>query len=270
MTLTTEEMAKALAGHAAAIPDWLSQAGEEEMLAVLSCPALEGRALCRILQAVHVHPGLPVEQQASVLQALMASPLLQTDDAANQPALLKAVWGLAAQVTVSATTAAALSRLYARLPALRSALAQPLEVAQRWLPPGDQQLEPATSGHCTLSTWQAVRMALGRLALAQSPRLAARLLEGDDVALRLVVYACANLSTRQMAQAFSRDGEHAWLEMVHNPMLWRWRSRRQRLHDLAWFMISSQYPPSIWQAELYNALSDRYMQQHPAWFAAAR
>jgi len=82
-----------------------------------------------------------------------------------------------------------------------------------------------------------LRQGLARLALGESPQLAAQLLQHFDPALRCAAYSMSDLTTEQVAAAYQKDGTLFFHEAVHNQKLWRNRRRRQALLDAAWDIV---------------------------------
>jgi hypothetical protein len=182
--------------------------------------------------------------------------------------LYEAAWKLAEKVPVTVEWAAALTVLHESLPPPHRNsfvyIGNPLDIASRWHPTGNEELEKEKSKMLStffFSFFQKVRYNLAKFALIYQEHTvnAEALFASEDVAFRAATYTCADLTTAQITQAHKKDGELAFDALVENRHLWKNDEKRQALKSICSY--DSPFP-----IRKLKAFWETFETEHPDWF----
>ncbi|MBS0565574.1 MAG: hypothetical protein JSR87_14235 [Proteobacteria bacterium] len=256
---------------------YLAVANDGELCALFENPKLDDSFLRDFLEGGSCWQAMSEDKRLTALYALHSNERMRTpyDDSHmdgyaeySHNAVFGAAWRLAETASATTRWAFVLNSLYDRIQPYAFSVEKPLEVATRWQPQDDEtrKREMEDVGRGFLSDYQGVRKGLARLALAKSSSLAKALLDSEDVAFRSAAYAHSNLTVEQIGEAYAKDGELAFQEMVHNRSLWRQSDRRHALHDVAWAVVKNDKHSDLMAANIFNGLRDSFVKDQPDWF----
>ncbi len=259
-------------------PGWLARADYNEIAALFENPSLDDSFLESFLDSKESWQALNEDRRLVALYALtrnsrMKAPYDQRwmDGYAEYRynSVFNAAWKLAGTAPTTPVWAHALSYLYQAV--WRHSSIDSLKLTERWHP--DQadakslKDEAAAIERGNLGGYGRVRQGLAQLALSKKSGIGPELLASDDPAFRAAAYASMALTPEQIVAAYEKDKELAVNEAVHNEELWRRPETREALQQICWRAVRDDKHSDLLAANVFNAVEERMMKEHPQWFA---
>ena len=199
---------------------WLVSAPDTEIEALFENPKLHDDFLRGLLKREKPWDVVPEERLCTFVGILARNKRMRTpynrkrmDGYAeySHGAVFDAAWSLAERVEPSQQWAFALCWLFVCMQTDAFSIKKPLTLAARWYPdPSNTKLakeEAEENQRGYLSSYQGVRKGLARLALSKEAKILEKLLASDDPAFRSAAYAEGKLTSKQLYEAYDKDGE---------------------------------------------------------------
>jgi hypothetical protein len=269
-----------LGKEAEPMAQWLLSATAEELSALFENPSLSDGFLREVLERGAGWESLGDSDLLRIVSVLPRNPRMWTaredewmDGYADYSyaSVFNAAWGLVEAVPTSEAWAATLGWLYEKLQPDAFSIKEPLILAARWQSdPGDveasqRQAKDRAIGY--LGHKERVRKGLARLALSRSPsKLLGELLTSADIALRAAAYAEGEINSEQLWAGYRTDGYLAYNEAIRNLELWRRRTTRQALRDIAWDVVKNDKHSDLMAANLFDSMDKRMREMNAGWF----
>lgn len=245
---------------------WLENAPEEEFEALFENPNLSSALLSDLLSRRGTWSSVSDETLRKLVHALLKNERMHEGYQKqfvdqwkhfNYASVSDSAWLLAETVEPTERWASVLGWLYEKLETEAPSIKKPLTLAARWRAESKDSaaLEKEFNVDGNLSHRQRVRKGLGRLALKLDAKLATKLLNDKDIALRCAVYSSAPMKAEQLKSAFKRDGALVFDEGVGNVNLWKSDKTRSALLDIATACDKREKGGSSARCERYHVVA---------------
>lgn len=270
----------ALPGGTQQVLSWLAASSEDELRCLFQNGTIGDSFLINFLNGKEYWQALNEKQQLLALRALSRNTRMRAPYAGDMDgyaeymhnSVFHAAWALTITLPPTRPWAQALSGLLDRMPPEGYGLDKPLEVAQRWrAPPNDERsLKEDTDvekiGH--LAEFPRVRKALARLATAkgEGARMRDELLASDDPAFRDAAYSSMPITPAQIHAGYARDKNLAVNSCQRNDHIWRDPRCREALHAISW-EVCGYNDNDMSAANSFAYFKQERRSAHPEWFA---